>query len=84
MTEEGHVELFDPAFVKTVKSQLLTVRRPGKAPCDGELLLIYPVGRTVDDVVVFPVGGHPVFFAHVQVQIKKIVIPDKNDLRAVR
>lgn len=64
------------------------IRRPSgdhsNAPREGEFLFVYPVGDTVDDVVLPSIGGNAAFGAVREVGHEKVVVANEGHAVAVR
>ena len=76
-------ELRHLVFIQPHKRQLFGVRTPGKESGRPELLLIQPIGNTVDDIRVL-VLGHRHFGTEIALMDIEVIIFGKGDIAAVR
>jgi len=72
-----------PAFVEAEESDVFPVWRPLKALDDGKLLLVYPIGGSVDDAVDLPVLCHLPLLSRFKISDEKVVPAYEPDLAAV-
>ena len=69
-----HRELLDVALIKTIVGYTTGVGAPVEALSDGKLLLIDPVGGTIDYIVETTVVSHLMLSLRIQIHIEEVVI----------
>ena len=78
-----HSKLTHLALVKAVVGYTTAVRTPVETLRDGKLLLVYPIGRAVDDSVHTSVGSNLMLGLRIQVHIEQVIVAHISHLRPV-
>ena len=79
-----HLELAHLALVKLHVGDFLAVGRPEETLREAEFLLIHPVGRTINNMVVKAVVGELALLSRRQILDEQVVVAHKSDLRGIR
>src|SRR5699024_1246028 len=76
----GHKKLLDIRFIETVEGNLLSIGRPVPRLGKAELLLIYPIGSAVYDLVKFSIGRNSLLFTGFQIYPIQVIILNISSL----
>ena len=79
-----HCKLLHLAFIKAIKGNVLSIRRPEKGFGEGEFFLVHPVGSTIDDLIVLTILGDLARNAGGQVFDVEVVVMHKCHLIGLR
>src|SRR5690606_22234413 len=71
------------ALVETVESDFPAIRAPEERLRERKLLFVHPVGTTIDNLIVLPIGRNLCFRTCVQVGIKQVVITNEGNLASL-